>query len=104
MTIGAQVDLKGLYMIGDGRLVHDLNGFHLTGCDGKLDYSQSPVASHTLYSDYFFYEIGDVIGIGTNDISYFCFPKGNVSVTKARLATEELYKIKKQRRSRKNEA
>ena len=98
VTIGVQVDLKGLYMIGEGHLIHDENGFRLTGADGKLDYSQSPVASHTLYSDYFFYEIGDVIGIGTNDISYFCFPKKNVSVTKARLATEELYKMKKKRR------
>ncbi len=39
-----------------------------------------------------------MIGIGDNEFSYFCFPKGNVSVTKARLATEELYKMKKQRR------
>ena len=103
VTIGVQVDLKGLYMIGDGHLVHNETGFHLTGADGTLDYSQSPVASHTLYSDYFFYEIGDVIGIGTNEISYFCFPKGNVSVTKARLATEELYKMKKVRRTRTTE-
>ena len=28
----------------------------------------------------------------------FCFPKDNVSVTKARLATEELYNMKKKRR------
>ena len=103
VTIGVQVDLKGLYMIGDGHLVHNETGFHLTGADGTLDYSQSPVASHTLYSDYFFYEIGDVIGIGTNEISYFCFPKDNVSVTKARLATEELYKMKKVRRTRTTE-
>ena len=72
----------------------------MTGCDGKLDYTQSPVASHTLYSDYYFYEIGDVIGIGNNDVSYFCFPQEGVSVTKARLATEELYKIKKVRRTK----
>ena len=82
-------------MIGGGHLTHDLNGFRLTGADGKLDYTQSPVFSHTLYSDYYWYEIGDVIGIGDNEFSYFCFPKGNVSVTKARLATEELYKMKK---------
>ena len=95
-----QVDHFGLYKVGDGHLRHDSDGFHLTGCDGKLDYQQSPVASHTLYSDYYFYEIGDVIGIGNNDVSYFCFPQDNVSVTKARLATEELYKIKKVRRAK----
>lgn len=98
VEIGVQVNLNGICMIGDGHLTHDLNGFHLTGGDGKLDYSQSPVFSHTLYSDYYWYEIGDVIGIGDNEFSYFCFPKTNVSVTKARLATEELYKLKRQRR------
>ena len=32
------------------------------------------------------------------DVSYFCFPEEGVSVTKARLATEELYKMKKKTR------
>ena len=90
-------------MIGEGRLTHDENGFRLTGGEGKLDYVQSPLASHTLYSDYYWYEIGAVIGIGDTEFSYFCFPKTGVSVTKARLATEELYKMKKVRR-RKAEA
>ena len=97
VDIAVQVNLKGVCMIGEGHLVHDLNGFHLTGGDGKLDYKQSPVASHTLYADYYWYEMGDVIGIGNNEFSYFCFPKRDVSVTKARLATEELYKMKKVR-------
>ena len=98
VEIYVQVNLNGVCKIGAGHLTHDLNGFHLTGADGKLDYSQSPIFSHTLYSDYYWYEIGDVIGIGDNEFSYFCFPKGNESVTKVRLATEELYKMKKQRR------
>ena len=95
VQIAVQVNLNGVCLIGDGHLTHGLDGFHLTGADGKLDYRQSPVFSHTLYSDYYWYEIGDVIGIGDNEFSYFCFPKGEVSVTKARLATEELYKMKK---------
>ena len=98
VDIAVQVNLDGVCMIGKGRLKHDLNGFHLTGADGKLDYHQSPVYSHTLYSDYYWYEIGDVIVIGDNEFSYFCFPEKNVSVTKARLATEELYKIEKERK------
>ena len=95
VDIAVQVNLDGVCMIGEGHLTHDLNGFHLTGGDGKLDYKQSALASHTLYSDYYWYEIGDVIGIGDNEYSYFCFPKTPTSVTKARLATEELYKMKK---------
>ena len=101
VDIGIQVNLDGICMIGSGHLTHDANGFHLTGADGQLDYTQSPVASHTLYADYYWYEIGDVIGIGNNEFSYFCFPKADVSVTKARLATEELYKILKAARRRK---
>ena len=103
VDIAVQVNLDGVCMIGEGHLTHDLNGFHLTGGDGKLDYTQAPTFSHTLYSDYYWYEIGDVIGIGDNEFSYFCFPKKNVSVTKARLATEELYKMKKQRPNRKSQ-
>ena len=98
VEIVVQVNLNGVCKIGEGRLTHDLNGFHLTGANGSVDYRQSPIFSHTLYSDYYWYEIGDVIGIGNNELSYFCFPKKNVSVTKARLATEELYKLKKHRR------
>ena len=98
VDIAVQVNLDGVCKIGGGHLTHSLDGFHLTGANGELDYKQSPIYSHTLYSDYYWYEIGDVIGIGDNEFSYFCFPKETVSVTKARLATEELYKMKKQRR------
>ena len=103
VDISIQVNLDGVCNIGRGHLRHDANGFYLTGADGKLDYKQSPVFSHTLYSDYYWYEIGDVIGIGDNEFSYFCFPKSDVSVTKARLATEELYKIKRVRRRKEKE-
>ncbi len=98
VEIAIQVNLNGVCKIGTGHLTHNMDGFHLVGADGKLDYRQSPTFSHTLYSDYYWYEIGDVIGIGDNEFSYFCFPKEDVSVTKARLATEELYKMKKKRR------
>ena len=39
-------------------------------------------------------EIGDIISLGNTEIQYYCFPKnaGDV-VAKARLATEELYKL-----------
>ena len=94
-------DTKCLYKVGQGQLVHNAQGFHLTGCDGKIDYVQKPSASYCLNADYFWYEIGDVIGIGDNKVSYYCFPKteGDV-VAKTRLATEELYKIEKESRKR----
>ena len=100
VDIAVQVDLDGVCMIEPGRLTHTAEGFHLTGGNGKLDYFQPPTVSHTLYSDYYWYEIGDVIGIGNNEYSYFCFPESHVSVTKARLATEELYKIAKDKKKK----
>ena len=95
VEIAIQVNLTGVCMIGNGHLIHNNDGFHLTGAGGELDYRQPATFSHTLYSDYYWYEIGDVIGIGNNEFSFFCFPEKNVSVSKARLATEELYKLKK---------
>jgi len=96
VDIGIMTDYKAIYKVGSGRLVHDANGFRLTGCDGKLNYEQKPQASYGLYSDYYWYEIGDVICIGDGKLLYYCFPKGGESVAKARLAAEELYKLTKQ--------
>ena len=98
VQIGIMVDHKAVYMVGDGHLHHDENGFRLTGCDGKLQYEQGPLTCYSLYADYYWYEIADVICIGNRDIQYYCFPKTNVSVAKARMAVEELYKSKKLRR------
>ncbi len=92
------VDSKALYSVGEGRLVHSRDGFKLTGCDGKLEYSQRPTASYSLNADYFWYEIGDMISIGTQKRQYICFPKApSGTVTKMRLATEEIYKMNKTR-------
>ena len=98
VKIGMLVNTKALYMVGEGKLTHDENGFHLTGCDGKLDYSQGPLACYGLYADYYWYEIGDVICIGNKDALYYCFPQGGDVVSKTRLAVEELYKLKKRRK------
>ena len=101
VKIGMMVNYDAIYMVGEGRLVHDENGFRLTGCDGQLDYTQGPVACYSVYADYHWYEIGDMICIGTNDVLYYCFPQnaGDV-VAKTRLAAEELYKLKKPRRGK----
>ncbi len=95
VDIGMMVDYKAIYQVGQGRLVHDRDGFVLTGCDGELEYRQKPLASYGLYADYFWYELGDVICIGNRNALYYCFPKGGDAVAKTRLAAEELYKMEK---------
>lgn len=99
VDICMMIDTKAVYKVGEGRLRHNVDGFHLTGCDGRLDYTQKPMASYSLYADYYWYEIGDVICIGDGKAQYYCFPKGcGDIVAKARLATEELYKIVKRKK------
>lgn len=93
VEIALAVDYEALYRVGSGRLQHNANGFVLDGCDGALHYEQGPLTCYSLYSDYFWYEIGDVICIGNKDCLYYCFPKQKDVVAKTRLATEELYKL-----------
>ena len=95
VEIGVMTNYKAIYMIGDGHLTHDKKGFTLVSKDGKLNYTQSPLSSYGLYSDYYWYEIGDVICIGDKKHLFYCFPKKKDVVAKARLAAEELYKIYK---------
>jgi len=98
VDIAMQVDFKAIYMVGEGHLTHDRNGFRLTGCDGKLRYTQKPQSCYSLYADYYWYEIADCVCIGDNEVHYFLFPKKQgVSVAKMRLATEEMYKLYKAR-------
>jgi hypothetical protein len=94
VDIFAMVDMSGIYDLGEGHMTHGREGFHLTGCGGELDYLQKPLASYSLYADYYWYKLGDMICVGDKDILYYCFPKnaGDV-VAKTRLAAEELYKI-----------
>ena len=97
VDIGVIVDFKFLYMVGSGTLRHDRNGFVLDGCDGKLHYEQSPRENYSLYSDYYWYEIGDVICIGKKDCLYYCFPKKKDVVAKTRIAAEELFKREREK-------
>ncbi len=94
VDIFAMVDTDCIYELGEGHLTHSKEGFLLTGCDGELAYEQKPLASYSLYADYYWYKLGDMICIGDKDILYYCFPKncGDV-VAKTRLAAEELYKL-----------
>ncbi|MBQ8357993.1 MAG: 1-acyl-sn-glycerol-3-phosphate acyltransferase [Clostridia bacterium] len=89
-------DTRCLYHVGEGHLTHSRAGFHLTGCNGKLDYTQGPFSTYTLNADFNWYELGDVISIGNNSMLYYCIPKSTGDcVAKARLVTEELYKMLK---------
>ncbi len=105
VEICMMVNMKSIYRVGEGILEHNNSGFHLTGCDGQLDYYQKTTSSYSLYADYYWYEIDDVICIGDSNALYYCFPRTTRDVVaKMRLATEELYKIQKENKKLKDKA
>ncbi len=86
-------DFKALYHLGEGHLTHNVNGFKLS--TSSFGYSQTNKVSYSLYSDYYWYELGDMICIGDNKTRYYCIIKDNKDIaSKARLAVEYLYERK----------
>lgn len=84
------------YRVGEGRLRHDIDGFVLDGCEDKLHYEHKPLCAHTVNSDFYYYQIDDVISFGNTEHLFYCFPKTDDDVVcKARLAAEEIYKIRR---------
>lgn len=96
VDIYMMIDTKCIYKVGDGTLTHTKEGFSLVGCDGELRFTHPAELSYSLYSDFYWYEIGDVISIGNSKVLYYCVPKSKKDiVAKARIATEEIYKLLK---------
>lgn len=93
------VNNKRIYRVGEGTLIHTVDGFRLTDTTGRIDYSQKPLASYSVNADFNWYEIGDIIAVGNHEALYYCLPKidGDI-VAKTRLATEELYKLLTERK------
>lgn len=89
----ATIDHKAVYKLGKGSLYHDINGFVLKDDKGNTVHEQKSLACYSLYSDFYWYEVGDIVSIGTQEIRYYIVPKEKDVVAKLRLATEEIYKF-----------
>lgn len=79
---------------GDGKVVHDQNGFTITGeIDGKPFEINKPVASmYSVHVEYDFLGRGDAFDIATTHNSYFMYLKNAKNyLTKMHFATEALY-------------
>ena len=95
------VDTKALYKVGSGRLSHNVDGFHLRGCDGKIDYRQSSRGMYTCEAIPYWYQIDDVIGMGDHHALYYAFPTEHKEVVgKVKLAAEEIYKILREEKTK----
>ena len=78
-----------------GHLVHDMDGFTLTGEYGDEPFTlRWPALSQTAaHIEYDYMKRGDCVDLSTLDDSFYLFPQSDdVAVTKIAVATEELYR------------
>lgn len=82
---------------GDGRLLHNENGFFLTfkdyGDTEEKTLSFPPLSTLSVHTEYDYRNMGQCITLSTLDNTYFLFPKGEgFNATKIQFAAEYLYK------------
>jgi len=88
-------DKKFIVFQERGELVHNMDGFKLTGSykDEPYDIGWVVPSLYSCHIEYDYMGRGDCIDLNTNDDTLYLFPEEkNYSVTKISLATEELYK------------
>ncbi|TNF08384.1 MAG: hypothetical protein EP317_03185 [Bacillota bacterium] len=86
----------GYIRLGKGKLIHDMNGFHLEGPNLKLE--KEPLAMYGLHIEYDYFGKGDCIDLSTLEDTYYIYPLNQKNVvTKLHFATEELYKLAKEK-------
>ena len=95
VRVGIIASHKAMDLVGEGTLSHSRHGFVLRNDKGEVVYTQDPWSSYSLNSDFFFYEMGDMISIGNKEKLYYCYVPDGFPVTRARLAAEEIYKLPK---------
>ena len=82
--------------LGDGKMIHDSNGFRVWGTDVDGDPFEMVLPVPSLYSCHIEYEYlgkyGDCVDLNTLQDTWYTYPFDcDFSVTKMALATEELY-------------
>lgn len=87
---------KKFVRLGNGKLVHDMNGFSCVGTDDEGNPFSMEINVPSLYSVHIEYEylgkFGDCVDLNTLEDTWYIYPHGeDFSVTKMALATEELY-------------
>lgn len=100
VTIDSLPNAKGYIPLGDGHLVHNHEGFTLTGMemDKPLKLIKEPLSLYSLHIEYDYLGRGDCIDLSTFDDTYYIYPKTKKNVvTKLHFAVEELYKIEKEK-------
>lgn len=84
---------NGFYRIGQGKLIHNLDGFILTldGLDEPLIKS-GPLENFGVHVEYNYFKKGNLVSMSTQNDTYYIYPiNQKKSVTKLHFAAEELY-------------
>ena len=96
VTVDTLPNAKKFVRLGEGTLVHDMNGFTVRGTDTDGDPFEMIKNVPSLYSCHIEYEYlgkhGDCVDLNTLEDTWYIYPHDcDFSVTKMALATEELY-------------
>ncbi|MFA5380846.1 MAG: hypothetical protein WC296_02750 [Candidatus Izemoplasmatales bacterium] len=96
---------NGYIRLGTGKLIHDLQGFHLSGNFDGEDFrlEKEPLSMYSAHIEYDYLGKGaDCIDLSTLSDTYYLYPVNQKNVvTKLHFGTEELYKIVNQQRKQK---
>mgnify|MGYP003326074251 CR=1 FL=1 len=86
---------KKFIKLGNGTMVHDMNGFHVEGIDfdgDKFEMIKDVPSLYSVHVEYnYLFTHGDCVDLNTLEDTWYCYPEGKFAVTKMALATEELY-------------
>ncbi len=98
VRVHALPNAKGYINMGEGKLIHDMNGFKLTFKDEGEDVEVTlpQYETYGVHIEYeYLHKFGDCVDLNTLNDTFYVYPDGSVpfSVTKMSLATEELYKV-----------
>ncbi len=96
VTVDTLPNAKRFIRLGEGTMVHDMNGFTVRGTDADGDPFEMVKPVSSLYSCHIEYEYlgknGDCVDLNTLEDTWYIYPHDcDFSVTKMALATEELY-------------
>ena len=88
------------YDIGNGTIVHDMDGFRLKGSGkyGDFEMERKSAGLEACHIEFnYLGKFGDCIDLNTLDDTFYIYPHGDdFAVTKIALATEEIYRLIKE--------
>jgi len=96
VTVDTLPNAKRFIRLGEGTMIHDMNGFTVRGVDVDGDPFEMIKSVQSLYSCHIEYEYlgkhGDCVDLNTLEDTWYIYPHDcDFAVTKMALATEELY-------------